>query len=47
MPGTIIEILVKKYDIKKDRILGHSDIAPSRKLDPGEKFDWHSCLKKA
>jgi len=42
----LIEILVKKYDIKKDRILGHSDIAPSRKLDPGEKFDWHRLAKK-
>jgi len=42
----LIEILVIKYDIKKDRILGHSDIAPSRKLDPGEKFDWHRLAKK-
>ena len=42
----LIKILVKKYDIKKDRILGHSDIAPSRKLDPGEKFDWHRLAKK-
>ena len=42
----LIETLVIKYDIKKDRILGHSDIAPSRKLDPGEKFDWHRLAKK-
>ena len=32
--------LKKKYKIKKDNILGHSDIAPLRKKDPGEKFHW-------
>lgn len=26
--------------ITKDRIVGHSDIAPGRKTDPGEAFDW-------
>ena len=36
----LIKILMKKYKIKKDNILGHSDIAPLRKIDPGEKFPW-------
>lgn len=26
--------------ISQDRIVGHSDIAPGRKTDPGAKFDW-------
>ena len=36
----ILKILIKKYKIKKQHILGHSDIAPLRKKDPGEKFPW-------
>jgi len=36
----LTKLLVKKYNIKKNHILGHSDIAPDRKRDPGEKFPW-------
>ena len=36
----LTKILIKKYKIKKNCLLGHSDIAPDRKLDPGEKFPW-------
>ncbi|WP_440652911.1 N-acetylmuramoyl-L-alanine amidase [Candidatus Pelagibacter sp. HIMB1542] len=32
--------LIKKFKINSKSILGHSDIAPDRKLDPGEKFPW-------
>ncbi len=38
--------LVKKYKIKSKNILGHSDIAPERKKDPGEKFPWKELAKK-
>lgn len=32
--------LIGKCAIRADRIVGHSDIAPGRKTDPGEKFPW-------
>ena len=37
--------IIKKYKINKKNILGHSDIAPLRKLDPGEKFPWKIIYK--
>ena len=42
----LCEFLIKKYKIKKSNILGHSDIAPLRKKDPGEKFPWQFLSKK-
>ena len=36
----LLKLLIKKYQINVDNILGHSDIAPERKKDPGEKFPW-------
>ena len=38
--------LIKKYKIKSNFILGHSDIAPDRKKDPGENFPWKYLSKK-
>jgi N-acetylmuramoyl-L-alanine amidase len=36
----LVKKIVKEHDIRPDRILGHSDIAPGRKNDPGPKFPW-------
>ena len=41
----LLRILKKKYLVKSYNILGHSDIAPYRKIDPGEKFPWHILIK--
>ncbi|MCP4184759.1 MAG: N-acetylmuramoyl-L-alanine amidase [Hyphomicrobiales bacterium] len=37
--------IVARYRIKSADILAHSDIAPLRKQDPGELFDWHYLYK--
>ena len=42
----LLKYLIKKYNIKKKNILGHSDVAPGRKKDPGEKFPWKKLSKK-
>ena len=42
----LIKFLIKKYKISPHNVLGHSDIAPSRKKDPGEKFPWSLLAKE-
>jgi len=39
------KLLKKKYKIQSSNVLGHSDIAPFRKKDPGEKFPWKYLAK--
>lgn len=34
--------IMLRREIPLHRVLGHSDVAPSRKKDPGEKFPWRS-----
>ena len=41
----LCKFIKKKYRIKKENFLGHSDIAPLRKIDPGEKFPWERLSK--
>ena len=41
----LTKYLLKKYKINYKSILGHSDIAPDRKQDPGEKFPWKYLSK--
>ncbi len=36
----LVKDIVKRHEIRADRILGHSDIAPGRKVDPGPRFPW-------
>ncbi len=40
------KFLMKKYKIKSTNFLGHSDISPERKKDPGEKFPWKSLSQQ-
>jgi N-acetylmuramoyl-L-alanine amidase len=37
--------IVKRHSIRAEHVLAHSDIAPARKQDPGEKFPWAQLHK--
>jgi N-acetylmuramoyl-L-alanine amidase len=37
--------IIARHSIRPDRVLGHSDVAPQRKRDPGEIFPWAELAK--
>ena len=41
----IVEICAR-WSIAAGDVIGHSDVAPGRKIDPGEKFDWARLVRR-
>ena len=41
----LLKWLIRKYNVNLKNVLGHSDISPDRKKDPGEKFPWKKLAK--
>lgn len=41
----LLHRIVQQYDIPRANVVGHSDVAPARKQDPGELFDWGRLAK--
>jgi N-acetylmuramoyl-L-alanine amidase len=41
----LVHGILKRHPIPANRVLGHSDVAPARKTDPGELFPWESLAK--
>ena len=39
------DILARHHDIDPTRVVGHADIAPNRKPDPGPRFPWHALYE--
>jgi N-acetylmuramoyl-L-alanine amidase len=37
---TLLQELLQRHAIPRERVIGHSDMAPLRKGDPGARFDW-------
>jgi len=44
--GVLAGEIVDRYSISPRNVVGHSDIAPLRKSDPGELFDWRGLAAK-
>lgn len=45
LEGLLMDILARNPGISPDCVLGHDDVAPGRKTDPGKHFDWQRLVR--
>ncbi|MFC5566525.1 N-acetylmuramoyl-L-alanine amidase [Rubellimicrobium aerolatum] len=41
----LLEGVLSRWSIPPERVIGHSDMAPARKADPGPRFDWRRLAR--
>ena len=42
----LVRGIMARWDIPPEGVLGHSDMAPGRKIDPGRRFDWRRLARQ-
>lgn len=44
--GTLLRGIMRRWSIPPERVVGHSDTAMGRKIDPGARFDWQGLARQ-
>jgi len=42
----LLPVIMARWQVSAERVIGHSDMAPARKFDPGARFDWRRLARQ-